>query len=62
MQLYNPFGYQLACDKCGKELNYGGRKVFASAYAAVETAKSLGWKCSKSSPYKDLCPKCRAEK
>ena len=61
MPLYLKDGYSLACDKCGAELNQGGRRVFASHYAAVETAKTLGWRIRKSSPYNDLCPHCIAK-
>ena len=59
MLLFHPRGTAMACDKCGKELDQGGRRVFATAYAAVETAKNLGWKSCKASPYKDTCPECR---
>lgn len=62
MQCYYPRGYGLACDHCGKELTLTGRKVFVSAYAAVATAKNLGWKVSKASPYNDYCPECRKRK
>lgn len=59
MQIFDPKGYAIACDKCGRRLEWSGRNVFKSAYAAVETAKTQGWKSSKSSPYGDVCPHCR---
>lgn len=58
MQCYNPNGYQIACDSCGKIFEYAGRSQFKTAYAAVATAKEQGWISYKSRPY-DLCPECR---
>ena len=58
MLCFDPKGYKIACDKCGRELSQGGRSLFRSPDAAVETAKTLGWRIRKSSPYNDLCPHC----
>lgn len=62
MLCFDPNGYRMACDKCGRDLSYGGRTIFKSPYAVVETARSLGWNAPKSSPYKDCCPNCQNHK
>ena len=61
MQLFDPKGYALACDSCGRRLSWGGRRVFGNAYAAVSVAKSLGWKSCKGIA-RDLCPECREKR
>ena len=61
MQCFHPDGYQIACDRCFKVFAVNGRSVFASAAAAVETAKSHGWISLKSAP-KDLCPSCKSKR
>ena len=62
MNCYNPYGYQICCDRCGKVFEYGGRTVFKSTQAAVATARELGWIVPKDKPFGDLCPECRQYK